>query len=67
MNQTQENNIYNRFVGFRAPEDFLTRFEFFSKQVGRTKSQVCRYFLSQCLSAYETDKDAISKIRQEIL
>jgi hypothetical protein len=66
MNQTQ-GNIYNRFLGIRAPEDFVTRFEFFSKQVGRSKSQVCRYFLSQCLSAYEADKDAIAKIRQEIL
>ena len=66
MNQTQD-NIYNRFVGFRAPEDFLTRFELFSKQVGRSKSQVCRYFLAQCLTAYEADKDAIAKIRQEIL
>ena len=66
MNQTQD-NIYNRFLGIRVPEDFLTRLELFSRQVGRTKSQVCRYFLSQCLSAYETDKDAIAKIRQEIL
>jgi hypothetical protein len=66
MNQTQD-NIYNRFLGMRAPQDFVTRFELFSRQVGRTKSQVCRYFLSQCLSAYETDKDAIAKIRQEIL
>jgi hypothetical protein len=66
MNQTQD-NIYNRFLGMRAPQDFVQRFELFSKQVGRSKSQVCRYFLAQCLSAYEADKDAIAKIRQEIL
>ena len=66
MNQTQD-NIYNRFLGIRVPEDFGNRFELFSKQVGRSKSQVCRYFLAQCLSAYEADKDAIAKIRQEIL
>jgi hypothetical protein len=66
MNQTQD-NIYNRFLGMRVPQDFVQRFELFSKQVGRSKSQVCRYFLAQCLSAYEADKDAIAKIRQEIL
>jgi hypothetical protein len=66
MSQTQD-NIYNRFLGMRLPEDFVNRFELFSKQVGRNKSQVCRYFLAQCLSAYEADKDAIAKIRQEIL
>ena len=66
MSQTQD-NIYNRFLGMRLPEDFVNRFELFSKQVGRSKSQVCRYFLAQCLSAYEADKDAIAKIRQEIL
>lgn len=65
-NQTQE-HIYNKFLGIRAPQDFVARFELFSKQVGRSKSQVCRYFLAQCLSAYETDKDAMAKIRQEIL
>jgi predicted DNA-binding protein len=66
MNQTQE-RIYNQYVGFRAPDDFSLRFERFSKSVGRSKSQVCRYLIAQCLSAYETDKDAIAKIRQEIL
>lgn len=66
MNQTHE-RIYNQFVGFRAPHDFLNRFERFSKTVGRSKSQVCRYLIAQCLTAYEADKDAISKIRQEIL
>jgi hypothetical protein len=65
-NQTQE-HIYNKFLGIRAPQDFVARFELFSKQVGRSKSQVCRYFLARCLSAYETDKDAMAKIRQEIL
>jgi hypothetical protein len=66
MNQTQD-NIYNRFLGMRVPQDFVQRFELFSKQVGRSKSQVCRYFLAKCLSAYESDKDAIAKIRQAIL
>jgi hypothetical protein len=66
MTQTHE-QIYNRFIGFRSPDDFSQRFERFSKSVGRSKSQVCRYLLSQCLSAYEADNDAIAKIRQEIL
>jgi hypothetical protein len=66
MNLTKE-RIYNRFVGFRAPGDFSLRFERFSKTVGRSKSQVCRYLIATCLSAYEGDKDAIAKIRQAIL
>jgi hypothetical protein len=66
MTQPQE-HIYSHFVGFRAPSDFKLRFERFSTTVGRSKSQVCRYLIAQCLSAYETDKDAIAKIRQEII
>jgi predicted DNA-binding protein len=66
MTQTQE-HIYNAFIGFRAPEDFLDRFDSFSKSVGRNKSQVCRYLISQCLNAYEGDTDAQAKIRQSIL
>lgn len=66
MSQTQE-QIYNRFIGFRSPDDFSLRFERFSKSVGRSKSQVCRYLIAHCLTAYEADKDAIAKIRQEIL
>jgi predicted DNA-binding protein len=66
MNPTH-GRIYNQFVGFRAPDDFSQRFSRFSKSVGRSKSQVCRYLIAQCLIAYEADKDAIAKIRQEIL
>jgi predicted DNA-binding protein len=66
MTQIQD-RIYNRFIGFRSPDDFLQRFSRFSRNVGRSKSQVCRYLIGQCLSAYEADKDAIAKIRQEIL
>ena len=66
MSHTQE-RIYSRFVGFRAPDDFSLRFERFSQSVGRSRSQVARYLIAQCLSAYEADPDALAKIRQEIL
>jgi hypothetical protein len=59
--------IYNAFIGFRAPEDFLARFLRFSDNVGRSRSAVARYLIAQCLNAYETDRVAIAKIRQEIL
>jgi hypothetical protein len=60
-------DIYNSFVGFRAPDDFLARFHQFSDNVGRNRSAVARYLIAKCLSSYENDKTAIAKIRQEIL
>lgn len=66
MNHEDE-RIYNRYIGIRAPHDFLQRIELFTSRVGRSKSQVCRYLLARCLAAYESDTDAIAKIRQEIL
>ena len=62
-----EERIYRRLVAFRAPDEFSLRLDRFSQSVGRSRSQVARYLISQCLSAYEGDKDAILKIRQEIL
>lgn len=66
MTATQT-RIYNEFIGFRAPDDFSVRFERFSQSVGRSRSQVARYLIAQCLSAYEADPEALAKIRQEIL
>jgi hypothetical protein len=66
MNEHQD-HIYNAFIGFRAPDDFLGRFVQFSDNVGRSRSAVARYLLAQCLNNYERDKVAIAKIRQEIL
>jgi hypothetical protein len=65
MNQTD--HIYNAFIGFKAPEDFLVRFTEFSANVGRSRSAVARHLIAKCLTSYEGDKAAIAKIRQEIL
>jgi predicted DNA-binding protein len=62
-----DERIYRRLVAFRAPDEFSLRLDRFSESVGRSRSQVARYLIAQCLSAYEGDKDAIMKIRQEIL
>ena len=67
MNQVTQERIYNGFVAFRATEDWMSRFDLFTRKVGRSRSQVCRYLISTCLSSYEADKDAIAKIRQSIL
>ena len=64
---SQSERIYNDFIGFRAPDDFSARFLRFTESVGRSRSQVARYLISQCLTAYEGDRDAIAKIRQGIL
>jgi hypothetical protein len=64
---TTDQRIYNGYIGFRTPDDFLIRFETFSKTIGRNRSQVARYFLSECLSAYEGDAAAVTKIRQAII
>ena len=66
MNLPNE-NIYNSFIGFRAPGDFVERFQHFTKTVGCTPSAVARHLIVQCLNAYENDKTAIAKIRQEIV
>ena len=66
MNQSGE-HIYNAFIGVKAPEDFLDRFAQFSTNVGRSRSAVARHLIAKCLNAYESDKVAIAKIRQEIL
>lgn len=66
MNQSRD-NVYNAFIGFKAPEDFLERFVQFSANVGRSRSAVARYLLAKCLTSYEADKVAIAKIRQEIV
>jgi predicted DNA-binding protein len=62
-----EERIYRRLVAFKAPDEFALRLDRFSQNVGRSRSQVARYLIGQCLSAYEGDKDAIMKIRQGIL
>jgi hypothetical protein len=59
--------IYEAYVGFRAPPDFLTRFENFSRAVGRNRSDVLRFLLTRCLASYEGDAIAIRKIREQIL
>ena len=65
MNHTEE-HIYNSFIAFRASTDFLERFQRFSKDVGRNKSAVARYLLGECMNAYEGNKEALTKIRQEL-
>jgi hypothetical protein len=66
MNDLNE-PIYNAFIGFRAPDDFLERFLLFTNNVGRSRSAVARHLIASCLKAYENDLVAIAKIRQEIL
>jgi predicted DNA-binding protein len=66
MNQPEQ-HIYNAFIAFRAPDDFLERFQQFSANVGRNRSAVARHLIAKCLTSYENDKVAIAKIRQEIL
>jgi predicted DNA-binding protein len=62
-----DERIYRRLVAFRAPDEFALRLDQFSQSVGRSRSQVARFLIGQCLNAYEGDKDAIMKIRQDIL
>ena len=61
---SRSTNLYNRVIAFRASEDFEARLETFSRALGRPKSDVLRYLITSCLSAYETNRDAIAKIRQ---
>lgn len=58
--------VYEKVIGFRASADFHARLARFSSALGRRQSDVIRYLLTSCLSAYEADKDAIAKIRQEL-
>jgi predicted DNA-binding protein len=62
-----EQRTYNAYIAFRAPGDFLERFQQFSSSVGRNRSAVARHLIGKCLTSYENDKVAIAKIRQEIL
>ena len=63
---SQSVNVYNKVIGFRASRDFEARLERFSHVLGRRKSDVIRYLLTSCLNAYETDRGAIAKIKQEL-
>jgi len=65
MNELE--HIYNAFIGFKAPGDFVERLSSFSANVGRSRSAVARHLIAKCLTSYENDKVAIAKIRQEIL
>jgi hypothetical protein len=58
--------VYDKVIGFRAPADLHARLARFSSALGRHQSDVIRYLLISCLSAYEADKGAIAKIRQEL-
>ena len=60
------NTIYNSFVGFRASRELHDRLDRFSGALGRRKSDVLRFLLVRCLSAYERDTVAIEKIKQEL-
>jgi predicted DNA-binding protein len=64
--EEHEERIYNSFIAFRAPKDFLERFQQFSRDVGRNKSAVARYLIAECMNAYEGKKEALTKIRQEL-
>jgi predicted DNA-binding protein len=63
---TEPINVYNSFVGFRTSDDLNARLQRFSTVLGRRKSDIIRYLLVSCLNAYETDREAIAKIRQEL-
>jgi predicted DNA-binding protein len=65
MNETPQ-CIYKRFVGFRLTDEMDTRLHNFSSALGRRKSDVIRYLLLSCLNAYEADREAIERIRQEL-
>jgi len=63
---TEQRIIYDRFIGFRAAEELNTRLERFCTALGRQKSDVIRYLLLSCLNTYESDKQAIAQIREEL-
>jgi predicted transcriptional regulator len=58
--------VYKKFVGFRASDDLHARLAQFSNALGRHQSDVIRYLLTSCLTAYEADRSAIEKIKQEL-
>lgn len=58
--------IYKRLVCFRSTPDLDDRLKRFSKALGRRKSDVIRYLLTQCLRAYEADPEAIARIREDL-
>jgi predicted DNA-binding protein len=65
MKPTTE-RIYSSFVGFRAPPEFNDRLQRFSVALGRHKSDVIRYLIGRCLTAYEADSAAIEKIKRDL-
>lgn len=65
MNQSQS-SVYTHFVGFRTDDRLHDRLQGFSAVLGRRKSDVVRYLLVNCLNAYEGDREAIAKIKQEM-
>lgn len=66
MNEQNDPRIYNAVIAFRASSDFNERFEAFVASIGRGRSAIARYLLAQCMTAYESDHEAIMKIRQSI-
>ena len=58
--------IYTRFVGFRTDSIFHDRLEGFSRAIGRRRSDVIRYLVLNCLNAYEGNREAMAKIKQEM-
>ena len=56
----REEKIYSNYIAFKVTNDFWGRFQRFSKLVGRSRSSVARYLISQCMDAYEADKVAIA-------
>jgi predicted DNA-binding protein len=59
-------HVYKKLVAFRASDELHARLAQFSKALGRRQSDVIRYLLISCLNAYEADKNAIAKIRQDL-
>jgi metal-responsive CopG/Arc/MetJ family transcriptional regulator len=58
--------VYNRFLGIKVPDDLAERLDRFSRSLGRQRSDVIRYLLVSCLNAYEGDRTAMAKIKQEL-
>ncbi len=58
--------VYEKVVGFRVSNDLHARLAQFSRALGRHQSDVIRHLLTSCLNAYEADRNAIAKIRQEL-
>jgi len=63
---TEVIRVYEKAIGFRVSSDLHARLAQFSRTLGRSQSDVIRYLVTSCLSAYEADKSAIARIRQEM-